>query len=341
MIWEFLFFLFAGKSYAMFALLFGLTFFIQMRNQEARGSDFRLRFAWRLLLLLFFGMLNSAFYQGDILTIYAVFGLVLIPVAKLSDRTILILATILFLQPWAIYQVIDAIRHPVENLGDPTSWAYFGKMWTYITEPSFWDTVIGNLTNGKKAVLWWSYESGRFFHIPALFMLGLWAGRKGLFENSAKNTAFWKRILLIATLIFLPIWYLQKNMAHFITDEDVKRYATVIETSWTNVAFMCIWVAAFYLAFQNQKVQKWLKPFIPIGSMSLSNYVLQSILGATLYYGFGFGLYKITGATHSFLIAILLSLVMYFFCVWWLKRHERGPLESIWHRLTWMGSKKG
>ena len=53
-IWDTLFFLFGGKSYAIFALLFGLTFFIQSDNQKRKGRDFRGRFAWRLLLLFMF-----------------------------------------------------------------------------------------------------------------------------------------------------------------------------------------------------------------------------------------------------------------------------------------------
>ena len=67
-IWDTLFFLFGGKSYAIFALLFGLTFFIQSHNQEKKGRDFRARFAWRLILLLGFGIINSAFYEGEIIS---------------------------------------------------------------------------------------------------------------------------------------------------------------------------------------------------------------------------------------------------------------------------------
>ena len=53
-IWDTSFFLFAGKSYAMFALLFGLTFFIQSDNQSKKGKDFRATFAWRLVILFFY-----------------------------------------------------------------------------------------------------------------------------------------------------------------------------------------------------------------------------------------------------------------------------------------------
>ena len=69
LIWDSLFFMFGGKSYAIFALMFGVTFAIQLTNQEQRGKPFRARFAWRLLLLFGFGLLNSAFFQGDILII--------------------------------------------------------------------------------------------------------------------------------------------------------------------------------------------------------------------------------------------------------------------------------
>lgn len=45
-VWNVLFFLFAGKAYATFSLLFGFSFYIQYHNAEKRGIDFRGRFAW-------------------------------------------------------------------------------------------------------------------------------------------------------------------------------------------------------------------------------------------------------------------------------------------------------
>jgi len=99
-IWDTLFFLFAGKSYAIFALLFGLTFFLQSENQAQKGKNFRGRFAWRLVQLLGFGIINSAFYQGDILTIYAILGFSLIPVARLNNKTVFWIAVVLMLQPY-------------------------------------------------------------------------------------------------------------------------------------------------------------------------------------------------------------------------------------------------
>lgn len=70
--------LFAGKAYAIFALLFGFTFYIQSDNLKRRGGDFGYRFLWRLVLLAGFATLNAAFFPaGDVLLLFVVAGLVL------------------------------------------------------------------------------------------------------------------------------------------------------------------------------------------------------------------------------------------------------------------------
>ena len=69
--------LLSGKMYGIFALLFGLSFFIMRDNQEQKGKDFSARFAWRMVLLFCFGIINMTFYNGDILTFYALLGLLM------------------------------------------------------------------------------------------------------------------------------------------------------------------------------------------------------------------------------------------------------------------------
>lgn len=339
-VWDSLFFLFAGKSYAMFALLFGLTFFIQFNNQQKRGRDFRARFAWRLLLLLGFGIINSAFYQGDILTIYAVLGFLIIPFSKANNKVVLFFAVLLLIQPLAIVNLIEAIQNPEMKLANPKSWTYFGKMNEYIKDGSFINTVKGNLTNGKLAVLNWSYENGRFFHILGLFLLGMLAGRKNLFSYTPNNKRFWIKTLIISVAVFIPLFIIQKNLGNLITSKAIRRPMATIEMSLTSLSFMFFLVSGFVLLFNTKVFNKILNVFSPIGSMSLSNYVIQSIIGSSLYYGFGFGLYKYTGATYSFFIGLIFAILLGYFCWWWSKNHKRGPLEAIWHKLTWIGTNK-
>ena len=90
-VYDSLYFLFSGKSYAMFSLLFGLSFFMQMESQAAKGVDFRGRFLWRLALLFLFGYINGLVYMGEFFMVYAVLGVFLIPLYKVSTRWLLVL----------------------------------------------------------------------------------------------------------------------------------------------------------------------------------------------------------------------------------------------------------
>jgi uncharacterized protein len=68
--------------------------------------------------------------------------------------------------------------------------------------------------------------------------------------------------------------------------------------------------------------------------------MIQSIIGSFIYYGYGLALYQYTGTTYSFNIGILLALLQGLMSSWWMKNHSQGPLEIIWHKLTWIVVKK-
>ena len=114
---------------------------------------------------------------------------------------------------------------------------------------------------------------------------------------------------------------------------------STILNSWYNFAFMLCIVAVFlllYLSFSG----KVLKVLAPYGQMSLTDYVSQSIVGSFLYFGYGLGLHQYCGSTYSVLIGICFLTLQICFAHWWFGRFKRGPLETIWHRLTWIGSKR-
>ncbi|WP_299899747.1 DUF418 domain-containing protein [uncultured Aquimarina sp.] len=335
-IWETMFFLFSGKSYSIFALLFGVTYAIQLSRQKEKGQSFAGRFAWRMVLLFAFGILNSAFFQGDVLTIYAVLGVLLIPFSKLKDSIILGIAIILLVLPYEWSNLIYALQHPDEKINDPISWSYFGKMLTYVGEPSLWDTIIGNLTNGKIGVLRWNWENGRFFTILALFLLGYLLGKHQKFHETDKNLEFWTQILKISIIAFIPLYFLKRNMDHFIESDIIRRSALTIETSITNFSFMLVLVSGITLLFYKTKARNVLMYFSRFGRMSMSNYIIQSILGGAIFYGWGLGLYKYTGATYGLLIGLALTIVTGIFCKWWAKRYKQGPFETLWHKATWI-----
>lgn len=335
-IWDSLFFLFGGKSYAIFALLFGLTFFIQFNNREKAGYDFSGRFLWRLFLLLIFGIFNSVFFEGDILAFYAVIGVVLIPMRKLGNTIVLAIAIILMLQPVEWGKFLYILNTPDYMEPAKISHQYFARMGEYLAGNSFWEMAWGNLTNGRMAVVYWSLENGRFYQTAALFMLGMLLGRQYLFTSTSKNNRFWKKALIISILAFIPFYILKRSIPVAIDREVLRGSLDLIISSWSNFAFMVILVSSFVLLYQRNLFNKLLSKLKPLGRMSLSNYVMQSILGSFVYYGYGLGLYKFTGATYSLLIGIVLAALQTAFCKWWLKNHKHGPLEHLWHKATWI-----
>ena len=140
-VWDTLFFLFSGKAYAIFALLFGFSFFIQFDNQARKGKDFRLRFFWRLVLLFFIGCFNASFFPGEILVLYSILGIVLIPVCKLSNKVVLAIAVVLMLQPMEWGKFMYALMHP-EYVASKEQWlVHCMRIFPYMEGTSFWEMV--------------------------------------------------------------------------------------------------------------------------------------------------------------------------------------------------------
>ena len=134
--------LFAGKAYAIFALLFGLTFYIQYTNQQKKGKDFGYRFLWRLLLLGGFATLNAAFFPaGDVLLLFCVVGIFLFIVRKWSDRTVFILAIFLLLQPVEWYHYLMNLFNPAHSLPDLGVGQMYGEVAEYTKEGDFWKFI--------------------------------------------------------------------------------------------------------------------------------------------------------------------------------------------------------
>jgi len=334
-----LFFLFGGKSYSIFALLFGFTFFIQDSHQAAKGKDFRGRFAWRMLLLLGFSVINSMFFQGDILTLFAVLGLILIPVCRLKDSVVFTIMTILLLQPYELGSLIALAVNPDATYHMTNSSALFAEAYTHFPDTSFWGMIKSNLTCGKGAVLLWNLENGRLFHIPALFLAGFLIGRRHLFESSEKSLAFWKNAAIIGLAAFTVLFLTKASGVTFFNRAEMNVIMTKLLGFWANVCFTAFLIGLFFSLYHIGAWKNTLDFFTPIGKMSLTCYIFSSIWGFFLYYGCGLGLHRYTGATMCFFLGILLVFLFWLFCSSYGKNHKHGPLEHIWHKLTWINNK--
>lgn len=339
-VWDTLVFLFGGKSYAIFALLFGLTFYIQGHNQERENKDFRLRFVWRMILLLGFGLVNTLFYRGEILVLYALMGLLLLPFYKWSDKAILISAVILLLQPIFLAKLIVALQNPSLEPAMRLFVPYYMEANDFLIGDSMIGLMKSNITDGRIASLLWFWEYGRIEQTLGLFLLGFLAGRKRIFYDTPENNRFWIRTLMVSAILFAPLFIMNSNLGIFSDSKNIKTSIGAILRLWSNFAFMLVLISGFILLFHNKRVRPILDTLSPIGKMSLSNYILQSIVGASIYYGFGLGIYRYVGTTYSLMIGVVLAFAMGIFSKYWMGKHKRGIFEHIWHRLTWIGTKK-
>lgn len=328
-----IYWLFAGKAYATFSLLFGFSFFIMMRNARKRGDDFRLRFAWRMLLLVGFSQLHALFYNGDILLLYAVCGLILIPASSWSNRTVLIVAALLMLQPYCWAKVIYALLNPEYVDTNSLFIQYAANAEIVGRQGNLWQTLGNNIWNGQLYSNFWQVEAGRLFQTPALFLLGMWLGRKAYFEKSAQSIIFWRKALIIAAIACVPLEMLKGALT--TANITIQAYYGIAVPMLYNFAFMTALVSLFMLiwfyAGNGYAVQRFI---IPFGRMSLTNYITQSIIGVTLFYHFGLNLWCSTNPAQSVLIACGVITLLLLLSRLWLRHHPQGPIEYLWKRAT-------
>ena len=334
-----IFSLFAGKAYAIFALLFGFTFYIQTQNQKRQGKDFGYRFLWRLILLAGFATLNAAFFPaGDVLLLFTIVGLVLFFTRNWSNKAIIITAVIFLLQPVEWYHYIANLMNPAHQLPDLKVGEMYAEVAEYTKAGNFWDFISGNITLGQKASLLWAINAGRFFQTAGLFLLGVYIGRKQFFIPSEKNLHFWVRILIISAVAFAPLYTLKELIMQ--NDTIIRQTVGTIFDMWQKLAFTLVLTASFTLLYQSKRFRNATNNLRFYGRMSLTNYITQSIIGAAIYFPFGLSLAPYCGYTVSLLIGFFTFLVQVRLCKWWLSRHKQGPLEYIWHKWTWLGTKR-
>lgn len=332
-IWNGLFFAFGGKAYAIFALLFGFSFFIQHDNQRMRGNDFRLRFCWRLLLLFVIGNFNACFFTGEVLVLYALVGIVLVLTCKLPTRMVAVLSAACLLQPVCLYQIVRAIccegyQIPVINSGP--MWA---EAFRVQTEGNLLETIRVNLWEGQLASLAWAWEHGRIFQTAGLFMAGMLIGRQGWFGR--QYLWVWQRVLAVALICFFPLYGLNNMIGNYVTNPNLLTPLGILLSSLSNLSFMLVLVCGVIFGYYcTNRISRMLGALIPYGKMSMTNYVTQGIIGSAIFYHWG--LYTRMGITPSVFVGVAIFVVQYVFCRYWVGRHGHGPLEYIWKRATWI-----
>jgi uncharacterized protein len=346
-----------GKGFGIFSFMFGLSFALQMQRAERSRpeTDFRPRFAWRLFILFAIGWLHGLAYSGDILTVYAALGIPLIFFYRVRDRWLLVLAVLLLVGvPRAAQRLIEGPMTPAQLQ------SLQNRMTTEAEE--HWRAVAGSdvpalvrqqATTGFRSK--WEFQFGpigRGYQTFGLFLLGLWAGRRRMFEQVEMHRRFFVRLwrwtgalTLLLPLIGGILFFVGRGAGGGEPSQpagtlpDFSSWPVVgglgLFDAWNNVMTL-FYVASFALLFLRPRWQPRLLRFGPVGRMALSVYVGQTVIGVLLFFGFGLGLLARFGNS----VTIPMGLAVFAIQVWasraWLDRFRFGPLEWAWRSLTWL-----
>jgi len=343
-----------GKGFGLFSLLFGLSFAIQMQRAEKRdpGADFRYRFAWRLAVLLGIGLLHSLLFAGDILVVYALLGLPLLLFHRVPDRWLLALALVLLVgTPRIVGRVVggpapESQRQAMQARLNAEAVVH----WSALESGDLRKIVADNATAGLRNR--WDFQlgfMGRGYQTFALFLIGLWAGRRRIFENVEAQRRLFKRLLVWTGALFFAVPLVGTGVVLLVARftgappqgglPDVSSWPVIASLCfydvWNNVLTL-FYVAAFALLFLRPRGRALFAPFAPVGRMALSSYLLQTVVGAFLFFGFGLGLLGRVGHSVAIPIGVAVVALETWLCPLWLRRFRYGPLEWLWRSLTWL-----
>jgi uncharacterized protein len=328
--------LFAGKAFAIFALLFGFSFATIMANERKRGGDFTWRFAWRLALLFAIGTLHALVYRGDILQVLAAVGLVMIPFDRLkSDKAALAIALLLFLQvpllvrAWAASQGAGWATAPAVFFGD-------SGLSTLVTG-SFGQVLASNA--GPGMVSKWSFylETGRVVEIAGLFLVGMVLQRRALFAEAAERRGLWLGVAIVSGLLWLAVSQIEPLILPPAPEDGgapmQRQSIEWLAGEWRALSAMAFQVAVLVLAWQTP-LRRLLATLVPAGKMTLTLYVGQSLVAAVLLYGYGLALHDDFSHAQMVLIGVIAFALQLALAAWWFRHFRYGPLEWLWRAAT-------
>lgn len=334
----------SGKFFMIFSFLFGLSFFLQLKNSDG-SLRFSLRFAWRLVILLLIGFVHHLHYRGDILTIYVSLGLLLLITYKLPDKILLIAGLFLILNgPSIIVRGIDALQYNSATPTDP----FAGFMGDDKANETYFNTLKhGAYINILKANFYehttkmkFQVLSGRLYITAGLFLLGLYVGRKKVFDNFSEKIPLFKKGLrlslwtLLGCVIFAVGFFGSFELMKIELPNIVQWLVGGAVFDVFNAAQALLYCCILAILFQKEKWQRRLMLFYYVGRMGLTTYLMQTMFGALIFFSVGLGLLGDIGALACVGLSFAFFLVQIQFSKWWFKHFLYGPFEWVWRSAT-------
>ena len=335
-----------GKFYSLFSLLFGIGFSIILIRNEQKGIDPLKIFYRRLFILLVIGAVHLfLLWEGDILFLYALIGMILPLFRKFSDKALLITAAVLILSP-IILDCIYIFFHAKSGDGLERLAMSIDKKNGVPTDSTYAAYLFRAGSGFHEWRNWqesgWAYrysyilDSNRIPKVLGMFLLGFYAGRKMMYLHLENYVSLFKKLRLWGFVVGIPaavactyFEIFQKHIPNPIGLGHTFFYAlSVVPLSLAYASVICLrWI--------RKKGNSKLKVLAPMGRMALTNYLMQTILGIIIYYGVGLGYGGHIGPAVFIPIGLCVYTLQIIYSNIWFKYFNYGPMEWIWRMLTY------
>lgn len=330
-----------GKANAIFSFLFGLGMALQLQRAAASGGGFALVYLRRIAVLFAVGAAHALLlWNGDILHVYAILGLLLLAVRRSSDRVVFTLIALSLVAPtlraaWGLY----AQERP------PHSVSHFAQLaqeqMRIYQQGAYLEQVAARVGDFREWYAPTRRLQGAIMGFPLLavtMLLGFHAGRRRLLEDVAANAPRIRRMMwwclglgLLAAVGFATLHALHRPTGRPTVSGFMGGLLFTL-----NRPLLCIaYIGAIALLFQRDRVRRALSPLVNVGRMPLTNYLMQTLIATTLFNSYGFGLFGKVGPALGLLITAAIYAAQVAYSNWWMARFRFGPLEWLWRAATY------
>jgi uncharacterized protein len=336
-------FLAEQKFYPIFAFLFGAGFALQTATLRRRLPDWRAvrrSYRRRLVWLLGWGLLHGMLiWAGDILTVYGLTGFLLLGVAGARLSRVRI-ALWCWAAAWLLVTAINVAGALAASDADALQQDAIGYADDALATHAVY--VFGAAADilAQRIADYTAITVGSVLlapHLMVLFLLGILAVRLGWLTRPGRHLVLWRRVRTTALCLGIPFNLLWASVALAETVNPLAAPAygdlvfALLPVGGTLLA--AAWLASVMLArgAARRLLDRWIAP---VGRMSLTNYLSQSLLGVLLLQGVGLGLGAAAARSPALLLPIAAAIMLFqaLLSRWWLSRHAQGPVEALYRQ---------
>lgn len=319
--------LFETKFYLLFSFLFGYSFTLQMAAAERAGAAFRPRMLRRSAGLVMLGVLHGCLlFYGDILHLYGLLCFLLLALYGRQRRAMEIAAVLLLLA--ALMLAALGVLVLLGGEGTPDLKPVFAKLAAFHGDARSTQAYVAGEFPSTVALLLFGQGPSAF----AMFLLGMAAGREQLFARVEVLRAWLPRILRLGVLGGAGALF------YALASEIAPGGAMIIFATALSVLtaplLTAAYVAGLLMLFDSRYGPRVIAALAPMGKLALSNYLMQSLVMALLFTGYGTRLCGELPPIAVLALVPAIYLTQMAISAWWLKHHTYGPAEWLLRAIT-------